>query len=119
MIKNIPKIELNIPSYWKTHWNHFLSIDPDNNLPIDDVWFYFSLEDIAYFTFKEYFIDIGFYGDYSDNRSGTFRLIISKGSFLDPSLFEFETRSSLAIKEQIEKYLAIPVSDWEKVKDKN
>jgi len=36
MIKNIPKIELNIPSYWKTHWNHFLSIDPDNNLPISD-----------------------------------------------------------------------------------
>lgn len=101
---------LNIPEGWEAQWNHFLDLEPDNTFAIEETWFYF-MEDIAYFGFKnsmneDYFIDLGFYGVYSNNREGTFILYIAQGDFIEGTIYEcFESRSTDEIKQKIELYM--------------
>lgn len=93
-MKMNPK-QLNIPKDWKINWNHFIDLNPDNNLPIDEVWICFK-EDTAYFTNGNYFIDLGFYGgEYLLDRLGYFKVYIAEGDFHQGKLFEtFVTRST-------------------------
>ncbi|BDD03736.1 hypothetical protein [Aureibacter tunicatorum] len=102
----IGKKTINITEGWKEKWNHFVDLEPDNNLPIDDIWFHFD-EDILFYTHDEYFIDLGFYGgDYSVNRCGFFALYVGKGDFGQGVLYEyFISRSSEEIKIKIELYM--------------
>ena len=54
---------------------------------------------------NDYLIDLGFYGDYSNNRKGFFRLIVTKGDFSEGELFEkYISRSTEEIKKKLEFY---------------
>ena len=105
---NIKIKKVNIPEGWKIHWNNFVNLEPDNSLPIDEVWTYFQ-EDISYFTLGRYFIDLGYYGGaYSQNRAVFFKLYVAEGDFDQGKLYEcFISRSSEEIKKKIELYLEL------------
>ncbi len=109
------KKSLDIPQGWKVTCNHFFDLEPDNNLPIDDVYDYFD-EDILYANFGEYFIDLGYYGSYLKRRKGFFRMIVAKGSFGIGELFEhFISRSTDEIKAKLDYYFnTIPTGQLEK-----
>jgi hypothetical protein len=95
---------LNIPKEWKIYKNDFMDLEPDNLHPIDEVWYYFQ-EDILQATYNEYLIDLGFYGDYLNNRKGFFRLIVTKGDFSEGELYEkYISRSTEEIKNKLEFY---------------
>lgn len=103
--------DLNIPKEWKIHKNDFITIEPTNNLNIDDVWDYFQ-EDIFQANFKDFFIDLGFNGTYLKNRNGFFKLIIAKGDFGSGELYEkFLSRSTDEIKEKIEFYSELIINE--------
>lgn len=96
--------ELHIPKEWKIYKNDFINLEPTNNIDIDKVWDYFQ-EDLFQANFKDFFIDLGFYGTYLENRNGFFKLIIAKGDFGSGELYEkFISRSTDEIKEKIEFY---------------
>ena len=99
---------LKIPSDWKVFKNHFLDLEPDNDLPIKQVWHYFD-EDISLFEKGEFFIDLGFGGGaYLEDRSGFFKLIVAKGNFEDITYYEsFFSRSTDDIKDKIEFYMKL------------
>lgn len=95
---------LSIPDAWKVYKNDFTSLEPDNTYSIDDVFHYFT-EDLFQAHYKEYCIDLGFYGQYLDNRKGNFKLIVLKGDFLDGEVLEtFTSRKTDEIKEKLEYY---------------
>lgn len=98
---------LRIPTGWHIAWNNFYDIEPDNDLPIPDVFTYF-LGDIAHFTFDDYFIDLEFYGSYFDDRKGVFVLCVAKGDFMEGVLYEyFVSRSAHKVIQKIELYMAL------------
>lgn len=93
-----------VPDGWTVNSNNFLDIDPDNNFTIEDVESVFK-EDIFQVGHNGYLIDLGFYGNYSDNRSGFFRLYVIKGDFLKGVLMEsFISRSKEEIANKIIRY---------------
>jgi hypothetical protein len=101
---NLENKKINIPEDWKIDKNEFVDLEPNNSYPIDGIWYYFQ-EDILHATYNEFFIDLGFYGDYLDNRKGFFRLVVAKGDFGKGELYEkFLTRSTEEIKEKLEFY---------------
>ncbi|MDI9310539.1 MAG: hypothetical protein QM535_10005 [Limnohabitans sp.] len=103
--------ELNIPKEWKVYKNDFMDLEPNNSYPIDEVWYYFQ-EDILQATYNDYLIDLGFYGDYSNNRKGFFRLIVAKGDFNEGELFEkYISRSTEEIKNKLEFYFNFILGD--------
>ena len=112
-IKGNPVFQLKkllFPEQWKVIKNDFVDLEPDNNYPIDQVFYHFD-EDILNVTYKDWCIDLGFYGGYLDNdRKGFFKIAVYKGDFNDGEFFEFFiSRSTDAIKDKINLYLtAIP-----------
>ena len=106
-IGNIQTIEVVFPSDWKVHWNRFVNLEPDNDLPIKQVFHYFD-EDIIYATNKDYFIDLGYYCSYLENRRGFFRLNVGRGDFSKGVFYEiFFSRKTEEIRKKIELYLSI------------
>ncbi|CAM4154431.1 hypothetical protein FLJU110815_19645 [Flavobacterium jumunjinense] len=102
--------KINIQEDWKIYKNEFVDLEPNNSYPIDDIWHYFQ-EDILHANYKDFFIDLGFYGEYLDNRKGFFRLIVAKGGFGKGELYEkFLSRSTDEIKEKIEFYFNLILS---------
>jgi len=102
--------KLLIPEQWKVVKNDFVDLEPDNNYPIDQVFYHFD-EDILNVTYKDWDIDLGFYGGYSGNdRRGYFMINVYKGDFYDGEFFLFFiSRSTDAIRDKLEQYLtAIP-----------
>jgi len=96
-----------VSTAWTIKWNKFMDLEPDNDLPIDDVWINFE-EDISYFICDDYFIDLGFYGNYLEGRKGTFKLYVAKGNFTEGKLYEyFSSRSTEEIAIKIEDYMAL------------
>lgn len=95
---------INLPKEWKVHWNNLTVLEPDNDWPIDDAFLHF-FEDISYFTYEEYLMDIGYYGEYLSNREGHFGIFIAKGDFIEGELYEcVHTRSLKVVVDIIEKY---------------
>ena len=110
--------ELQIPDCWTIVKNDFVDLEPDNNYPIDQVFHQFY-EDILNTTYKDYMIDLGFYGRYSDNdREGFFKIVVFKGDFNDGEFFEFFiSRSTDKIKDKLNFYFdAIPTGKLDKIK---
>lgn len=102
---------LNIPKEWKVYKNDFMDLEPNNSYPIDEVWHYFQ-EDILQATYNDYLIDLGFYGDYLNNRKGFFRLIVTKGDFSEGELYEkYVSRSTEEIKKKLEFYFNFILSN--------
>jgi len=102
--------EINIPKEWKVYKNNFINLEPNNSKPINEVWHYFQ-EDILQASYKDFFIDLGFYGEYLDNRKGFFRLVVAKGDFGKGELYEkYLSRSTNEIKEKLEFYFNIILS---------
>ena len=100
----LPLKPLNIPADWTVKWNHFIDLEPDNKLSRKDVWIYFE-EDLAYLFKDDYFIDLGFYGNYLENRAGFFGLKVISGQAGKGILYEqFISRSTDLIKDKIERY---------------
>ena len=95
-----------IPEQWKVVKNDFVDLEPDNNFAIDQVFYHFD-EDILNVTYKDWCIDLGFYGGYLDNnRRGFFKIVVFKGDFNDGEFFEFFiSRSSEKIKDKLSSYL--------------
>lgn len=88
-----------------------MDLEPNNSYPIDEVWYYFQ-EDILQATYNDYLIDLGFYGDYSNNRKGFFKLIVTKGDFSEGELFEkYISRSTEEIKKKLEFYFNFILSN--------
>ncbi|ESU21383.1 hypothetical protein FCR2A7T_05560 [Flavobacterium cauense R2A-7] len=102
--------EVNIPKEWKVYKNNFIDLEPTNSNPIDDVWHYFQ-EDILQASYKDFFIDLGFYGEYLDNRKGFFKLVVAKGDFGKGELYEkYLSRSTEEVKEKLEFYFNLILS---------
>jgi len=97
--------QLKIDSRWKIVKNEFIDLEPDNDYPIDEVFFYFD-EDILQATFDDYLVDLGFYGGYLQNeRCGFFKIVVLKGNFLEGELLEsFISRSTEIIREKLNFY---------------
>lgn len=109
--------KLLIPEQWKVVKNDFVDLEPDNNFPIDQVFYHFD-EDLLNVTYKDWYIDLGFYGGYLDNnRSGYFAINVFKGDFNDGEFFLFFiSRSTDEIKDKLNLYLkAIPNGQLDKV----
>lgn len=112
-IKGDPVFQLKkllIPEQWKVVKNDFVDLEPDNSYPIDQVFYHFD-EDILNANYKDWCIDLGFYGGYLDNdRSGFFKIVVFKGDFNDGEFFEFFiSRSTDKIKDKLDSYFtAIP-----------
>lgn len=101
---NIQLKKLSIPSSWAVLVNRFVDLEPDNNYPVETVYDLFD-ENLLHAHFEDYFIDLGYYGGYSPNRDGFFRLYIAKGNFLVGELFEsFSSRSTDAITAKLDYY---------------
>lgn len=98
--------KLLIPEKWKVVKNDFIDLEPDNSYPIDQVFYHFD-EDILNLTFKDWCIDLGFYGGYLENdRYGFFKIVVVKGDFNDGEFFEiFISRSTDIIRDQVIFYL--------------
>ncbi len=104
LFKSFNPKQLEIPDCWKVIKNHFMDLEPDNTHPIDDVFFVFD-EDILYATYKDYSIDLGFYGGYTNDRAGFFKVVIFKGDFNYGEYFEFFiSRSTDEIKNKLNFY---------------
>ncbi len=108
--------ELKIPACWEVFNNNFLDIEPDNKYPIDEVFYHFD-EDILWADYNGYFIDLGFYGSYLNDRNGFFKIIVAKGDFQNGELYEiFISRSTGDIKEKLNYYFdAIPKGFLDKI----
>jgi hypothetical protein len=103
--------EINIPKEWKVYKNDFIDLEPNNSNPIDYIWYYFQ-EDILQAHYKDFFIDLGFYGEYLDNRKGFFRLVVAKEDFAKGELYEkYLSRSTDEIKEKLEFYFNLILSE--------
>ncbi|MFP9113973.1 hypothetical protein ACLI1A_08515 [Flavobacterium sp. RHBU_3] len=99
-----PLKPLVIPDVWKVYKNDFTVLEPDNNYPIDDVFYYF-IDDLLQATYNGYCIDLGFNGEYLDNRDGNFKLVVLKGDFLDGEVLEtFTSRKTEEIKKKLDYY---------------
>lgn len=110
-IKGAPVFQLKkllIPEQWKVVKNDFVDLEPDNNYPIDQVFYHFD-EDILIITLNDWLIDLGFYGGYSaNNRRGFFKIVVYKGDFHDGEFYEFFiSRSTNKIKDKLNFYLTI------------
>ena len=98
---------LTIPNCWTINRNNFVNLEPDNHFDIDLVAHNF-VEDVFQATWNKYIIDLGFYGNYDDNRKGFFKLYVIKGDFLQGTLYEtFISRSTNDIKNRLDMYLDI------------
>jgi hypothetical protein len=100
--------KLIIPEQWKVYKNNFVDLEPDNNYPIEKVFSYFD-EGILFATYKDWFIDLGFYGGYLNNdRRGWFKIEIYKGDGDETAFFEFFesfiSRSTDEIKDKLNRY---------------
>ena len=99
--------KLLIPDCWTIKRNNFIDLEPDNNFEIDLVAENF-VEDILQATFDDYIIDLGFYGNYNENKNGFFKVFVIKGDFLQGELFEtFISRSIEDIAAKLNKYFDI------------
>jgi hypothetical protein len=109
--------ELLIQNCWTIKQNNFIDLEPDNKFDIGVVAHNFG-EDILQATFNEYVIDLGFYGNYYDNRNGFFKLFVIKGDFLQGELFEaFISRSTEDIKHKLDIYFdIIPKNQLDNIK---
>jgi hypothetical protein len=110
--------KLTIPEQWKVIMNNFVDLEPDNNYPINQVFGYFD-EDILIASYKDWFIDLGFYGGYlANNRSGWFKIEIFRGDFDNAEYFEhFISRSTDQIKDKLNLYfIAIPNGQLDNVR---
>jgi hypothetical protein len=93
-----------LPDGWSIECNNFMDIEPDNDWGIEEVGDIFT-EDILHAKYNGYLIDLGFYGDYYENRTGFFRLYVIKGDFINGTLFEsFISRSTNEIVIKIARY---------------
>lgn len=102
--------QLKIPDGWTVIKNEFVDLEPDNNYPVDEVFYHFD-EDILYATYGDYSVDLGFYGGYlENNRSGFFKVVVFRGDFNDGEFFEcFISRSTDKIQDKLNSYFkAIP-----------
>lgn len=108
--------QLDIPDSWKILKNDFLNLEPDNNYPIDDVFYHFD-EDILNVTYKDFSVDLGFYGGYLNDRNGFFKIVVFKGDFNDGEFFEFFiSRSTDEIRDKLNSYFkAIPAGQLDKI----
>lgn len=97
--------QLKIGSKWKIVKNEFIDIEPDNDYPIDEVFFYFD-EDILQAACDDYLVDLGFYGGYLENeRNGFFKIVVLKGNFLEGEFLEsFVSRSTDKIRDRLNFY---------------
>jgi hypothetical protein len=110
--------KLTIPEQWKVIMNNFVDLEPDNSYPIDEVFGHFD-EDILMASYKDWFIDLGFYGGYlTNNRSGWFKIEISRGDWGEKEFFEhFISRSTEKIKDKLNLYfVAIPNGQLDSMK---
>jgi len=108
-IKGEPVFQLKkllIPNQWKVVKNDFVDLEPDNNYPIDEVFYHFD-EDIFIATYNDWLIDLGFYGGYGDNnRRGFFKITVHREEFNELEFFEFFiSRSTDKIKDKLNLYL--------------
>ncbi|MGB0429896.1 MAG: hypothetical protein ACPGLV_05445 [Bacteroidia bacterium] len=104
-LRSAKKKNITIGEQWRVLKHEFVNLEPDNNYPKNEVFHHFD-EDILCVRYQDYMIDLGFYGDYLTNRSGVFKLIVSKGDFYKGEEFEiFISRSTDEIKAKLDFYL--------------
>ena len=93
--------EINFPKGWIISKNEFVDLEPDNDFPIEDISIFF-IEDILQANFNEFTLDLGFYGDYTTERTGIFKLVLIKGDFINGEIVDsLISRSTNEIKNKI------------------
>lgn len=93
--------EINFPKGWIISKNDFVDLEPDNDFPVENITLFF-IEDILQANFNEFTLDLGFYGDYTIERSGFFRLLLIKGDFINGEIIDsLMSRSTNEIQSKI------------------
>ncbi len=73
--------EINLPKEWKVQRNVFTEVSPTSQILEDDKYMeLYGQEDLFYFTFKDYHLDLGWYGgdDFSNPFCG-YMLVLLRG----------------------------------------